>query len=127
MNLKIHHIGIVCKDIPKAVNEYKKLYNTKEVSEIIHDKLQNADLCMLKTTTGLDVEFISGERVANLLKAKISYYHLCYSVANMEKAIAHFENNGSLIVSEPKPAILFGGKRVAFLMTRIGLIELVEE
>ena len=30
-------------------------------------------------------------------------------------------------VSAPKPAILFGGKLVAFLLTPTGLIELVEE
>ena len=127
MNLKIHHVGIVCKNIEKAVRYYQKLYNVLEVSEIVHDDLQHADLCILKTDTGLDVEFISGKQVTNLQKAKITYYHLCYSVENLEEAIARFENNGSLVVSEPKPAVLFGGKRVTFLMTRNGLIELVEE
>ena len=34
---------------------------------------------------------------------------------------------GGVLVSEPKPAVLFGGRRVAFLYTRIGLIELLEE
>ena len=126
MDLKIHHVGIVCKNIEKAVNNYKKLYNVEAVSEIVHDELQNADLCILKTQTGLNVEFISGSQVTNLLKAKITYYHLCYSVANLEEAISYFENNGSVMVSAPKPAILFGGKRVAFLMTQTGLIELVE-
>ena len=59
MNLKIHHVGIVCKNIEKAVRDYQKLYNVLEVSEIVHDDLQHADLCILKTDTGLDVEFIS--------------------------------------------------------------------
>lgn len=127
MDLKIHHVGIVCKKIEKAVRDYKAIYNVVEESPIVHDELQKADLCILKTDTGLDVEFISGEQVANLLKEKISYYHLCYSVGNLENAISHFEENGCLVISEPKPAILFGGKRVAFLMTSTGLIELVEE
>lgn len=103
------------------------MYNVISISEIIHDNLQNADLCILKTDTGLDVEFISGEQVANLLKTRVSYYHLCYSTNNIESEIAHFEENGCLVVSDLKPAILFGGKRVAFLMTPTGLIELVEE
>lgn len=127
MNLKIHHVGIACKNIEKAVREYKKMYNVIEESEIVYDELQHANLCMLKTDTGLDVEFISGEQVANLLKARITYYHICYSVENIEVAIKHFEENGSLMISEPKPAKLFGGKRVTFLMTKLGLIELVEE
>lgn len=127
MNLKIHHVGIVCKNIEKAIRDYCKLYNVLEISEIVYDDLQNARLCMLKTDTGLDVEFISGEQVANLLKAKRTYYHICYSVENLEVAIKHFEKNGSLMISEPKPAKLWGGERVTFLMTKTGLIELVEE
>lgn len=126
MNLKIHHVGIVCKNIEKAVRDYRALYNVIYESEIVYDELQHANLCILKTDTGLDVEFISGEQVANLLKGKITYYHLCYSVDKLEEAISHFENNGGLVVSDPKPAVLFGGKRVAFIITRTGLIELVE-
>ena len=49
----------------KAVRDYQKLYNVLEVSEIVHDDLQHADLCILKTDTGLDVEFISGKQVTN--------------------------------------------------------------
>ena len=33
----------------------------------------------------------------------------------------------SFLVSEPKEAILFKNKKVAFLMTNIGLMELVEQ
>ena len=46
---------------------------------------------------------------------------------DIEKEISRFEEKGCVVVSELKPAILFGGKRVAFLMTPTGLIELVEE
>ena len=127
MALKIHHIGIACKNIEKAIKVYKKFFNVVEETPVVHDELQNADLCLLKTDTGLDVEFISGDQVTNLLKQKISYYHLCYSTDAIEETISQFENNGALLVSPLKPAVLFNGKRVAFLMTNSGLIELVEE
>lgn len=125
--MKIHHIGIACKNINKAIKAYSSMYNVVGVSEIVHDDLQNADLCILKTDNGLDVEFISGEQVASLLKSRINYYHLCYSTECIEQEIARFEEKGCVVVSDLKPAILFGGKRVAFLMTPTGLIELVEE
>ncbi len=127
MELKIHHIGIACKDIEKAITAYKKLFNVLEETSVVHDELQNADLCLLKTDTGLDVEFISGEQIANLLKQRVSYYHLCYSTSDIEGAVKGFEDNGALMVSPLKPAALFNGKRVAFFMTKSGLIELVEE
>ena len=124
--MKIHHIGIVCKNIEKSVADYKKYFNVVEESITVYDAQQKANLCMLKTDTGLDVEFISGEQVAHMAKG-ITYYHVCYLVENLEEAINDFLNNGAVIVSEPKPAILFGGKRVAFLLIRSGLIELLEE
>ena len=125
--MKIHHIGIVCKNIEKAVRDYGKLFEIVEQSPVVYDELQKAQLCMVKTNTGLDVEFISGEQVEGLLKQKVSYYHLCYSVSDIDKEISHFEENGALTISAPKPAVLFGGKRVAFLLTKSGLIEFVEE
>lgn len=123
--MKIHHVGIACKNIEKAIIEYKRCFNVVEETPIIYDDLQNANLCLLKTDTGLDVEFISGEQVANLGKSS-TYYHLCYTVDNLEDAMAFFEDKGAVMVSLPKPAVLFGGKRVAFFMIRSGLIELLE-
>lgn len=125
--MKIHHVGIVCKNIERAIKAYKRLFNVVEQSEVVYDELQKASLCLLRTDTGLDVEFISGEQVTNLVKAKITYYHLCYEVSCLEDEIDRFLNGGAVMVSEPKPAILFAQKRVAFLMTSTGLIELVEE
>lgn len=125
--MKIHHVGIVCKKIDKAIKDYGRLFEIVEQSPVVYDELQKAELCMVKTNTGLNVEFISGEQVEGLLKQKVSYYHLCYSVSNIEAEIARFEENGALTISTPKPAILFDGKRVAFMLTKTGLIEFVEE
>ena len=124
--MKIHHVGIVCKNIDKSIKDYKKFFNVIEETPVIYDELQNAQLCLLKTDTGLDVEFISGEQVANLGKG-ISYYHLCYTVDSLEETIHAFESKGALTISMPKPAVLFGGKRVAFLLTKSGLIEFLEK
>jgi hypothetical protein len=32
-----------------------------------------------------------------------------------------------MLVSSPKPAVLFGGRRVAFVFTELGLVEFVEK
>lgn len=125
--MRIHHVGIICKNIEKSVIDYKKNFEVIDTSDIVYDPLQDARLCMIKTSTGLDVEFISGNQVENLKKRGVNYYHLCYEVDDLEVAIARFESNGAVIVSQPKPAILFKNRRVAFLMLNSGLIELVEK
>ncbi len=125
--MKIHHVGIVCQDISEALKEFELFHPIIKKSEVIHDPLQNAFLCMVTSNTGLEYEFISGEQVQRLSKKGISYYHLCYEVANLEESINTAVENGAIMISEPKPAILFQNKRVAFLHFSYGLVELLEE
>jgi methylmalonyl-CoA/ethylmalonyl-CoA epimerase len=125
--MKFHHIGIACSDIERAIEDFGKFHAIVAKSQIVYDPLQKSRLCMVTTDTGLDVEFIAGEKVAGLVKKGITYYHICYEVENLEQAIAHYLSRDAKMISEPKPAILFGGRRVAFLYLPYGFVELLEE
>ncbi|MBR3564866.1 MAG: VOC family protein [Paludibacteraceae bacterium] len=125
--MRVHHIGIACSDIDEAIEELSKFHTILSRSETVFDPEQNASLCMVSTELGLDFEFISGEQVARLLKKGVSYYHLCYEVENLEAVIEKYIADGAMLISPAKPAVLFGGKRVAFLYVSYGLIELVEQ
>jgi methylmalonyl-CoA/ethylmalonyl-CoA epimerase len=125
--MKVHHIGLACQDIEQSIEDFKKYHNIIWKSDIVTDNLQNAKLCLVKTDLGLDFEFISGNQVARLLKKGISYYHICYEVESIDRTIEEYLAKGAIMVSEPKPAILFDNKRVSFLYLPYGLIELVEK
>ncbi len=124
--MKFHHTGIACKSIPETLEYVKKHFDVEKVSDTVFDPLQNAELCMITMTDGYQIELISGEVVKTFLKRNQLLYHICYSVEDIDKAIAEFKED-SLVLSEPKEAVLFGGERVVFIMTAVGLIELVEE
>ena len=123
--MKFHHIGCAVKNIVSDRDKISKLFNAS-ATEIVFDPLQNAELCMLRLPDGSRIELISGEVVASFVQKRITYYHVCYSVSDIESAIDELKAKGSLLVSGPKPAILFDDKLVAFLMTPIGLLELVD-
>jgi methylmalonyl-CoA/ethylmalonyl-CoA epimerase len=54
-------------------------------------------------------------------------YHLCFETSDMEAALAHAKKNGCVVVSNPVPAVAFGGRRIAWIYTRSRqLFELVE-
>lgn len=125
--MKIHHLGIACSNIEEAIVGFTKYHTIVKQSEIVYDDLQNAHLCMVTTDMGLDFEFIAGEQVTRLVKKGISYYHVCYEVEDIITTINDFVAQGAMVVSDLKPAILFAGKRVAFLYVSYGLIELVEQ
>ena len=54
-------------------------------------------------------------------------HHLCYTVGNLDDEIARMKRAGSMAVRRPKPAVAFGGRKIAWMLTpeRL-LVELLE-
>ncbi len=125
--MRFHHIGIACRDIEEGKKNLQKLFSALEFGQTLFDKEQDVSLCMARVADGLSLELIAGEPVRKLVEKNVSYYHLCFEVDDIESAISDMTGNGAILVSEPKPAVLFGSKRVAFLYSPAGLVELVEE
>jgi len=65
--------------------------------------------------------------VMSWLNKDIKMYHQAYEVESMEAALGPLTAQQAVVVSRPKPAIAFGGRKVAFLMfpNRL-LVELIE-
>lgn len=124
---KFLHIGIACEDILLCKNFIKSAMDVVSESETIFDENQNAFLCLLTLRGGVELELISGPVVANIVKKGVTYYHTCYGVPNIEKAIAVLKSeHKATVISEIKPGKLFNGRRAVFLYTPIGIIELLE-
>lgn len=124
--MKFHHVGVACNNIKEEIESICKIHEVTDVSPIVYDTEQKAELCILHTAEGVAIELISGEQVANLLKKRITYYHLCYETDDIDAEIDRLRDLGSFLVSEPKEAILFENRKVAFLQVSYGLIELVQ-
>jgi methylmalonyl-CoA/ethylmalonyl-CoA epimerase len=125
--MKLHHIGIACKDIQKEKERVKHFHDIDEESEVIYDEEQNAHVCILRLQGGDKIELVSGSVVENVLKKQsAAYYHMCYEVYDLDKTIVDLVKRKAFVISEPKPAILFDNRRVAFLHLSYGVIELLE-
>ena len=125
--MKFHHIGIATENIEDMIKHLKKIMEISEIYETVFDPLQNANLCMVILSDGMQIELISGEVVARLVKKHNYLYHTCYVVEDIDKVIDTLQEEGYLLISEPKEAILFGGKKVAFLSGKLGIVEVLEE
>ncbi len=125
--MNIHHIGIATRSIEKSIKSLEQIYDVKDISKIVYDENQKAKLCLIETNNGITLELIEGEQVKKFVAKGINYYHICFSVKNIEDEIVRLQNKGAMLISEPKEAILFENRLVAFLLTKDGLIELVEE
>lgn len=125
--MKFHHIGIACKNISSEIGRIRAIYDVTSASIPVYDKLQDAILCFVETKNGISIELISGPIVQHLIERGIQYYHLCFTVRNIDATANKLIKSGGVIVRPPQPAILFNSSRVAFIYTRGGLIELLEE
>ena len=128
MKLSFLHLGIACDDMVACKNFIRSTMDVVNESETIFYENQNASVCVLTLSGGVQLELITGSVVANLVKKGTTYYHTCYSVPDIEEAISFLkrEHNASLI-SGIKPGKLFNGRRVVFLYTPIGIVELLED
>lgn len=124
--MKFHHIGMACEDIKQALKHIKSIYDILSISDIYYDPIQDVQLCLIKTSNGINFELISGSKVVNFVQKRISYYHICYTVADLDEKIEELTKNGYILLSKPQPAILFNGRKVVFLASELGLIELLE-
>lgn len=114
--MRLHHVGIATKSIDKAINFLRNTYDIRHVSEIIYDERQEANLCMISLSDGSKIELISGKVVENIIKKRVNIYHACYEVENLDFEKDKFLNSGAIIVSDKKPAVLFGGGTSVFFI-----------
>ena len=74
------------------------------------------------------VEALPGsEALASWLQRGFAIYHLAFEVSGLEPTIDRLDQAGARLVSPPRPAVAFGGRRVAFCMRpNLILVELIE-
>ncbi len=126
MNMNFHHIGIACANIQEVITFLENTFDIIAISDIIYHENHGVNACLLTNKDGTKIELVSGKTVEKFVKKKQYLYHNCWEVNNIDLAIEKFCNNGSMLISEPKPSKLFGNRKVAFLFTDIGILELLE-
>ncbi|MFQ5728832.1 MAG: VOC family protein [Waddliaceae bacterium] len=123
MDLCLHHIGILVKDISQATTTYKMRFGYEIKSDVVHDPFQTAYVQFLKLPNGSDyVEFISPDgpksKLTNALKKGGGLNHLCYMTDDIDSACEELRATGMYLLQPPVDAVAFKGRRIAWLMGR---------
>jgi len=126
------HIGIVTKDMEKALRYYRE--NGYLCTEPLYDELQNVYLCVCRKQDRIDVELIQpvseqSPVISYLCERETVPYHLCLRVMKIDHVLHALDekNIAYEVVSERKKAVLFQYQYVIFILVKnIGLIELLE-
>lgn len=129
--MNIDHIGYAVKRIDKSIIAFESLGYT--FGDVIDDLDRNIKMAFGEKD-GYIIELVSvlDKKQQSPVDKYLSCigstpYHICYRTDDINKSITDLTNTGYKLIIEPKDAIAFGGKKVAFLFNLfIGLIELVE-
>jgi len=128
-----HHIGVAVRNLSDATATCEALFGYKLTSGPFDDPIQNVSVCFLSRGTGDTVmELVAplgpGSPIDLTLKKGGGTYHVCYSVPDINAAINDLIVKGSMLMSAPVPAVAFDMRKIAWIMTEIGLlVELLEE
>jgi len=124
--MKFHHIGIACENIEEVIVFLESTFNIVKRSKIIWHEIQAVDACLLTSSDGANIELVSGKNIDSFVKKKQFLYHSCWEVDDIDASIKSFVSNNSVLILEPTPSLLFNNRKVAFLYTSIGILELLE-
>src|ERR1700689_2337295 len=132
-SLRLHHMGFVVADIATAMPAFVHSMAAEWDGKLFEDPLQKAKVAFLTTRVGdAQIELVQpagdGSPGQRFLQEKGGgMNHLCYEVADLEAELTPFRARGAAIASRPKPAVAFGGRRIAWVITSEKfLIELLE-
>ncbi len=129
--LHFHHYGLAVREEAPARRFLQGLGYA--VDELIVDPLQNVRVGLARAATLPTVELVlptdTPGPLNTVLKGRdAQVYHSCYTTADAAATLAAIAADGlqQMPVSEPKPAVLFGGLPVSFhYVAGFGLVELI--
>lgn len=126
------HIGIFVREIDSGRELLSRTLPIRRESEIFEDPLIRVRVQFLYDASDICYELVAplgeGNPVDGVLKSRKNVLnHVAYRVDDIDAAVARMVGEGAFALGPPRPAVAFGGKRVAFLMTTLNfIVELVE-
>ena len=131
--MKLHHIGIIVKDIQKSLGELGKYFEFQETTIPTLVKSQKVNVCFLKSSD-VYIELIEpiedDSPVKSMAESGGGFHHLCFEVDDILEEVKIMKQKGARVIVEP--TIGFEDRLIAFILlnlknTNCNLIELVNK
>ena len=124
----LHHLGVVVASISAVAEEFAVSMSARWDGQIIHDPLQGVRVAFFSPldTRNPVFELVepAGEDspVSNFLTKRVGLHHVCYEIDDLESGLREARSVGLTITSDPKPAVAFGGRRIAWVFSKTRLL-----
>ena len=131
--MKLHHIGIVVKNIQESLGELTQYLDFESTTVPSLVGSQKVNICFLKTNN-VFLELIEPAQenspISNFIKKGGGFHHLCFEVDDIHLELEKMKKNGAHIIVDVVNG--FEDRLTAFVMldmknTNCNLIELAEK
>ena len=131
--MKLHHIGIVVKNIQNSLGELTQFLNFESTTIPSLVGSQKVNICFLKTNN-VFLELIEPAQenspISDFVKTGGGFHHLCFEVDDIHLELEKMKKNGARVVVDVVKG--FEDRLIAFVIldmknTNCKLIELAEK
>jgi methylmalonyl-CoA/ethylmalonyl-CoA epimerase len=135
LTFRLMHVGVAVPDLSAAGEALESIFGYRVISGPFDDPIQKVTVNFMTQSDNdaVELELIMPLTEDSPLRTMLNKngggaYHLCFETNDIEAALAHVRSKGCVLVSNPVPAVAFGGRRIAWFYTRTRqLFELVEQ
>ncbi len=131
---RLHHVGFVVADIAAGMEGFVRSLAGTWDGQIFEDPHQRVKVAFLTIRAGDPlIELVEPVGDDSPVRRFLSergggLHHFCYEVDNLEEQMAEMKSRACLVIRQPKPAVAFAGRRIAWLRTPEALlVELLEK
>jgi methylmalonyl-CoA/ethylmalonyl-CoA epimerase len=127
-HLKLHHIGFVVSSIQESAESFALSVGARWDGNIVLDPVQNVRVTFFQGHHPTDplIELVEPggpeSPVSRFLKRGGGLHHLCYEVKDLDSHLRSCQSVGTIIIRAPVPAVAFGGRRIAWGVTKKKLL-----
>jgi methylmalonyl-CoA/ethylmalonyl-CoA epimerase len=124
----LHHVGYVVGSIAESIERWQTAISSISTSESFDDPIQRARVIFLDLPPdgAVKIELVeplgSDSPVAKFNQNGGGLHHLCFEVDDVDEQIQKMKILKAMQIRSPKPAVAFGGRRIAWMQTRERLL-----
>lgn len=127
----IDHICFAVKNIEEGIEYWDKVFDYKQMTEIVINSLQKVKVIFLKKKESLTVKLIEplkdNQSLLNFVNRGGGFHHICFKCDNIDVELTDLRDKGLITLVPPQPGEAFNNKKIAFLLAKYGLnIELID-
>lgn len=127
----IDHICFAVKNIEEGIEYWDKVFDYKQMTQIVINSLQKVKVTFLRKEGSLMVKLIepleNNQSLLNFVNRGGGFHHLCFKCDKIDDKIDDLREKGLIMLVPPQPGEAFNNNKIAFLLAKYGMnVELID-